>query len=37
LAVLTIQKNEREKLSSWARLLNVELLVGDEITQAFSP
>jgi hypothetical protein len=36
LAVLSIQQDEREKLSNWARLLNVELLVGDEITQAFS-
>jgi hypothetical protein len=37
LAVLTIQNNERQKLANWAGLLGVELLVGDEITQAFSP
>lgn len=36
LAVLSVQPNEHAKLTSWARLLNVELLVGDEITRTFS-
>ncbi|MCX7914845.1 MAG: DUF1887 family protein [Verrucomicrobiae bacterium] len=37
LAVLSVSENERRKLTNWARLLNVQLLVGDEITKAFSP
>ena len=37
LAVLQVAENERPKLTNWARLLNVELLIGDEITRAFTP
>lgn len=37
LAVLSVRENERQKLANWARLLNVELLIGDDITRAFSP
>jgi hypothetical protein len=37
LAVLHAADHEREKLANWARLLNLELLVGKEITQAFTP
>jgi hypothetical protein len=36
LAVLHVADNERQKLTNWARLLNVELLIGDEITAAFT-
>lgn len=37
LAVLLVRENERAKLTNWAHLLNVELLIGDEISRAFSP
>jgi hypothetical protein len=34
LAVLTMPDS---KSINWARLLNVELLIGDDITRAFTP
>jgi hypothetical protein len=37
LAVLQVAANERPKLTNWARMLNVELLIGDDITRAFTP
>lgn len=37
LAVMHVNDNDRERLTRWAQLLEVELLIGDEITRAFSP